>query len=86
MSRRIRVPDCCDLNRKFGFIRAVECHDDDMNPDPDGEWGARWQATLVDASGIPHTIEAERCPACGHYVKGTGLVDLPPIDQVRVRV
>lgn len=78
MAERIRVPDCCDANRKHGFVQAVECHDDDMRPDPNGEFGARWQATLVGAAGTLHTIDTKHCPACGAHVVGLDLVDFDP--------
>ena len=86
--KRIRVPSCCKANRTHGFIRATETFDGDTGKtDPNGEWGRKWEATLVDARGVPHTIETTRCPACGAYVAGLSLFTMRQrVDRRQARV
>jgi hypothetical protein len=74
---KVRVPSCCAANRTFGFVRVTVSFDGDTGKDdPNGEFGRKWEATVVDMTGVSHTIETKRCPVCAAYLVGLEIVDI----------
>ncbi len=62
---KVRVPKCCAANLTFGFVRVTETFQDPM-----GEFADKWETTIVDMTGVSHTMDTKRCPVCGAAVVG----------------
>jgi hypothetical protein len=79
------APKCCTANVEFGFVLVTRVTEVDTLSDGRETIALGFQARVIDAVGVAHDIDVDRCPACALLLPLLPLVELDawqPTDAV----